>query len=308
MDTKVLYVKYNPSRRDDYLIETSIYESNGRCYVKKEALTVEAKRHIKRMDYNYNRLLDINSEDVVRLTPIVDRGEDYIVYEYVSGDSLYDMLCEYFYSDAKDNFINLIDRYYYLLVKFLRPTDIFTTDDSEIFLFDGIDMDYIKGLANYAQVSYFDLIFSNIISTGQDYVVIDYEWLFNTSLPIHYIFYRALKYGFYGIHLSAGVDVNDCVEFTYFMDKYGICEDEIKTYDMIERNLQRHVSGEKQEIAGRYREGKEIDFEGEMQTLQREVAVLRRELDLFPHRVTSRWVDIFRKSPFVMKLYNALKG
>jgi hypothetical protein len=46
----------------------------------------------------------------------------------------------------------------------------------------------------FDSISNIDLIFSNIIYRDDEIYIIDYEWVFECSLPVEYTLYRTLKY------------------------------------------------------------------------------------------------------------------
>ena len=81
---------------------------------------------------------------------------------------------------------------------------------------------------------------------GDDWYIIDNEWVFNGSLPVSFPFFRSLlifckfKYG------PLGVDA--LIPFEKLLDRYGISEELQKVYHLIEKNFQRYVNGPELEV------------------------------------------------------------
>lgn len=186
---KVLYTKYSSQRRKKFRISTSIIEDNGENYVVKRPLYPEGKMHMKNMLEKY-------AEEKKKLTQIgwdIVQGELYengeVRFPYVKGERLEDVI-EHFvelndYESAVKIILNfnksILESSYILDFQFNSGFQkIFgnlTLDDYHLHAFD---------------LSNIDMVYSNFIVNDSNYILIDYEWIFDFQIPIEFILYRSL--------------------------------------------------------------------------------------------------------------------
>jgi len=192
---KILYVKNNSERSKEFQLKTIIYEEDNQKFIKKEALTKEAISHLKKMKENYTKLTDAILHPNLKLAKIVDESSNSLTFEFIEGESL-----EKRFNDA--SLINqtsqekILDEYVSLM------TTAFKTKlcDSSILenktnqkLFGDLDFSELTNELCFDTISNIDLIFSNIIYTGDTIYLIDYEWAYETSIPINYIIHRTIS-------------------------------------------------------------------------------------------------------------------
>ncbi len=142
------YVRYSNDRRPEYAICTQIREINDRKYVIKRALGKDAGEHIR--DYvRANKLLKERFEGgKLKINDIVLDEGSAITLEYVEGVTLEEKLDDMLSRGDQEGFEALFREY----------------------------LDRISYGENDAKITDIDLIFSNIIISGDDWTVIDYEW------------------------------------------------------------------------------------------------------------------------------------
>ena len=190
----ILYVKCNSERAKRFQIQTTIFEVDGKKFVKKKALTKEAIAHIDNMKQNREALEDSILDKNLLLVPVVESSKDSITFEFINGESFDNRLKRVGYDSNKAK--EMMQSYHNLLlngfktIKF-KHTSMVTNKFKEIFGdFDYSDLD---NTTCYSGICNLDMIFSNLIYQEDKLYLIDYEWLFNLSLPVEYILYRTYQ-------------------------------------------------------------------------------------------------------------------
>ena len=81
----IKYVKFPDERKKKYSLMTKIIEENGKTIVRKEAIDIKAKEHIKQIYSNYKRLVDLYGKEHIAFCKLVN--DSVIDFEYVIGVS-----------------------------------------------------------------------------------------------------------------------------------------------------------------------------------------------------------------------------
>jgi len=191
---KIHYVKINSERARRFQLKTIIYEENGQKYVKKQAMNPDAIVHLKKMKENYSKLTNSIIDKHIKLAKIIDESEDSLTFEFINGISL-----EKRYNLAKKQNkeeTNTLIGYYKELLQTGFKTSTFDSKTMVNKTFKTVlgDLDYSRfdGQLCFDSISNIDLIFSNIIFKDDDIYLIDYEWVYDLSIPINFSAFRAL--------------------------------------------------------------------------------------------------------------------
>lgn len=222
---KLIYTKYSNQRNARFAIRTDIYEDEqGRRCVRKYADTEAARPHIEHIQTVYEQM-----QKQFRGTRFVpNKAElhpEYIEFEYVEGETLEKQLDAYLAADDLDGFCALVKTYadevrrVYGVAESTQTAVADTEAAREVGTTDaGIaqenaDTDTETGTAHEDASAYaeafgtvtlptpvpmargvdIDLIFANIIVTGDTWTAIDYEWTFNFAVPVEFLLWRAGK-------------------------------------------------------------------------------------------------------------------
>ncbi len=162
-DFEIQYAKYSNDRAPQYRIRTQIeQDKTGQRTVCKYPLTEEAVSHVKAIEEAY-QLLSKRYEGSGLSLNHCTLEEGYASFEYVYGVTLAELMDQ------------CLER-----------------GDEEGFL--GYFREYCKrtGYGEECPVADFDLIFSNILVSGDEWTLIDYEWTFAKQVPAKELAYRAL--------------------------------------------------------------------------------------------------------------------
>lgn len=177
-------IKYSINRKKAFQLKTIIYEEKNSKYVLKEAYSQAAKSHLENIYNNYEEYKKSSFNPVE--VKMQDKG---IVFPFVEGVSLDEILVQKLFNKDKNGFIEKLKWYKTLFLKEEQCAFYQTTDFKNIFG----DASNLEGIAamNLANV---DLNFDNIIFLEKDskIITIDYEWVFKFPVPVDYIIYRAI--------------------------------------------------------------------------------------------------------------------
>ena len=174
------FVKINNNRKSEFQTVTIIHSNN---IVSKHPLLPEAEIHIKKM-YDESK----SKFGKIKYLPCKFK-KNHIYYEFLKGNSLENLIMESILQNDKKKFFKLIEDYYDALFYKSSESNKFTTDK-----FLSIFKEKSKEKFHCHDNSNLDLNFSNIFIIDNEFVAIDYEWLFDFKVPIEYIFYRTINY------------------------------------------------------------------------------------------------------------------
>ena len=179
---KMEFIKLNSDRKEEFRTSTIIWSND---VVFKSPLSSKAKTHIKNM---FNESKSVIGK--IKCLPAGFEG-DSIYYDLIKKQSYEDLVVEAIMDDDRDKFFELIDNYYDALFYDSIESNDYANDD------------FLKVFKKKSDISFhcheksnLDLIFSNIFIIDGNFVVIDYEWIFDFKIPLEYIFFRVINHHF----------------------------------------------------------------------------------------------------------------
>jgi len=226
---KVIFAKYNRTRLPKYQIVTSILRDGEQLKVEKRALRKEAVDHILSLFRNYEVLKNnLTNIEIVPLEINADTG-DTAVFPYIYGKSYESLLLDYALKKDENGFFEVVEDYKNLLYELgneTKPVSIpgYTTEESYKCL----------------KVSNLDFTFDNVLLAGERKWLIDYEWVFDWSIPIDYLLYRSV-YLFFWKHKNY---MNNFITFSRMVSYLGYSKEENELFNDIEKKFQETVVGE----------------------------------------------------------------
>lgn len=232
-----IYVKYASERLDDYKVNTLIARGqDGDIKVFKRALSVKANAHIKRLCDNYERLVEqfgstglkpvgVNyikgAEKGIPICGVSPKAKDIAHFDYVAGIGMDSFLQKLESLGQYERMEAVIREYCRKLYNVMGVAPFKRTA-----LFDEVfgKRDFVNEYKATNPCN-LDMIFSNIVFDTEkeekgDWTVLDYEWVFEFSIPIKFVIYRSLFYHF-GDRIDDG--------FMHYLakkglDVYSLCE------------------------------------------------------------------------------------
>ena len=207
----VKYVKYSNDRAPEYAIRTEICRNEKEPFVRKYPLTKEAQEHVRGMAVAYENLvqkyqggnLDINKCELVE-------WEDGVCaqFEFVEGTPLSELMDQCLEKNDLDGFHRLFTEYVERI-----------------------------GYNSECPVADFDLIFANILVSGDKWTLIDYEWTFGKPIDTKELAFRAI----YCYLLED--EKRNRLQLDRILEELQITEAEAEQYREQERDFQSFVTG-----------------------------------------------------------------
>lgn len=216
--SKVIYSKINKERKKEYQLLTSIVmQDSGERSVVKKPLTSDGVPHIMHM---YEYMNTLKCADVKPASSRLDG--DNIVMDYVEGESLCEILLTLLRNEDYEEALSLLNRYKDLVYQLGRDSKPFASTPEFEEVFGTVS---IEGVASGKQLN-IDCILENIIKTGHDNQIIDYEWFFDFYVPYNFLLYRALL----DLYCNYYSDIKALGSLVDLCKSMGISEAEIDEY------------------------------------------------------------------------------
>ncbi len=204
-DIDLSYAKYSNDRAPKYAIKTEI-TSKG---VYKIPLCPEAREHIANMAQNYEKLRKRYEGSSLEINKCsFNEEEGYALFEFVNGRTLEERMDEALALNDREGFRRLFEDYYERI-----------------------------SYNNGADISDNDLIFSNILTDGDKWTIIDYEWCTEKKTEPRQIAFRALYCYVLEDERRNLQDIDELFELI------GITPNEAEYFREKEKTFQKEVTG-----------------------------------------------------------------
>lgn len=238
---ETVYSKYSNDRAEEFAVRTDILEdTQGKRRVRKTALNEAANRHIAHIEESYRKLADRYRGSRLEINRCALEGQD-ISLEYLEGQTLEELLDGCLERGDEKAFELLVGEY-----------------------------EKTVGYGEESGVTDYDLIFANILVSGDRWTVLDYEWTFQIRIPVRELVFRALYC------YSLGSVKRKAVCERLIRDRLGCTGEEAAMLARREVEFQKYVTGKKlalvelrhkignpiipvQELAERYAGGRHVE-------------------------------------------------
>lgn len=230
--SNIIYSKISSERKDKFKICTSILKDQDTYRVEKIALDPSGISHFERIHQFYKTTKD---NDLFHYCP-VRLEKNTLIFDFIKGENLESIVNGYVKHDQLDKIIETMD----LLYKINTCGDIvdFKVNQEFIDVFGKQDESL---LLNQKCIRFcdIDVILENVILTNDNsYSILDYEWVFDCTVPVSFIMYRAILH-------SIALSKLKKEELQVLYERYGITEELKALYLSMEENFQHYVSDEK---------------------------------------------------------------
>jgi SAM-dependent methyltransferase len=231
-----IYSKFNRHRLPKYQTETSILlQKDSQLTAIKRAITPQAIEHIKSISSNYELLnRHYNNIGLVKSRLVNEQ----IIFDHINGKTLNQLLLEATLKRDKTLLGNLLANYINIARTSVPTKSGYYKSNADFFAVFGQHLELEQ--TEYSEIANIDLCFSNIIlDKNNNYHVIDYEWVFDFSIPVNYVIFRSLFYFSlqYNSYLTNFISKNE------LMNLCNISGPEIVLYNNLELNFQNYVLG-----------------------------------------------------------------
>jgi hypothetical protein len=282
----IIYSRFSTNRKPQFRISTVISQGSKTKIVEKKALTQEAVDHVKGFISTHDYLNKFKLPFKIAAVEISDNSA---TFPFIQGDTMFSKVVNYVVNEDFENAIKLIDFYILEIVnKGLKTTKKKPTLELEKVL--GKQIHKFK---KFVEPGIVDLNLDNLIQSEDGNIyLIDYEWVWQSPVPVEYVIFKAITSLFNAlIQMRLKIDVlldkfgkyitNECVELEYNFQNYVINEGQPKSE--FKKNYQNIRKYEPKSMYNHYElfeaQTKRLEFlENENNELKSHLGILQNEL------------------------------
>ena len=181
----------DPTRKEEFVLETRIWENNGSLVSEKRAANPKATAHLDAMVESYSYLSSLKELNrAIKVVPAIKENE-HVNFKFIKGESAERTLLEAVLTGNEESVVTIIDKLI-SVIKSLPTTKQNSADNPRYVSVFGKTF---LGKAPYSKIGLIDLNLDNfIIDKHNDWHLLDYEWVFNFPVSQHFLIQRALWY------------------------------------------------------------------------------------------------------------------
>lgn len=230
----IVYSKISTERKDEFKICTNIVKKNEGYIVEKVALTEKGIQHFNEINEFYKNSQKQN-EKWFKYCP-VRQIDNKLIFDFIDGQNLESLVDLY----VKNNDFNKVFKTMDLLYEIISDGIIESFNVNEEFLnvFGNHDFEL---LSNEKSIRFcdIDIILENVVLTkNKKFYILDYEWVFDCTVPISFILYRAILH-------SMAISKLPSEQIDKLYTRYGISTELRGLYLSMEEHFQNYVSDKK---------------------------------------------------------------
>ncbi len=186
-----VFFTMSPERRTEFLLETRIWNKNGRMFAEKRAAALEAEPHLERMLSNYRTLSKLDTlSSLVSVVPAAKSGAT-LEFDYIAGVSAERLLLEKILSEDTQGAFAIIDKLFAIIDSMPGQRVNPATNQEYLAVFG----ETFNKVLDCTKPGIIDLNLNNfIIDEAGRWHLYDYEWLFDFPVPKKLLRVRFLWY------------------------------------------------------------------------------------------------------------------
>lgn len=211
---------------------TLILEKDGQRWVKKMPLAAEAERHVKSFIEKEMQLCRLYKN--VQVANAFEEDAGGTTFPYIQGEHVGSMIESEL--DSLDCAISQIKKYMEMIDDFHEDMVV----DFQI----SKEFEEVFGSLSYqgkaVKIANVDEILDNFLIRDNKLVLIDYEWVFFSPVPVRYIQFRTI---FYFLVKNYSI-ITPKMSEKDFLGAFGYCEEEIGVWKKMDDHFQEYVHGE----------------------------------------------------------------
>lgn len=230
----IVYSKISTERKEEFKICTNIVKKNEEYIVEKVALTEKGIQHFNEINEFYKNSQKQN-EKWFKYCP-VRQIDNKLIFDFIDGQNLESLVDLY----VKNNDFGKVFKTMDLLYEIISDGIIESFNVNEEFLnvFGNHDFEL---LLNEKSIRFcdIDIILENVVLTKNNkFYILDYEWVFDCTVPISFILYRAILH-------SMAISKLPTEQIDELYKRYGISTELRELYLSMEEHFQNYVSDKK---------------------------------------------------------------
>ena len=230
----IVYSKISTERKDEFKICTNIVKKNEGYIVEKVALTEKGIQHFNEINEFYKNSQKQN-EKWFKYCP-VRRIDNKLIFDFIDGQNLESLVDLYVKNNDFDKVFKNMDLLYEIISDGIIES--FNVNEEFLNVFGNHDFEL---LSNEKSIRFcdIDIILENVVLTkNKKFYILDYEWVFDCTVPISFILYRAILH-------SIAISKLPSEQIDKLYKRYGISTELRGLYLSMEEHFQNYVSDKK---------------------------------------------------------------
>lgn len=230
----IVYSKISTERKDEFKICTNIVKKNEGYIVEKVALTEKGIQHFNEINEFYKNSQKQN-EKWFKYCP-VRQIDNKLIFDFIDGQNLESLVDLYVKNNDFDKVFKTMDLLYEIISDGIIES--FNVNEEFLNVFGNHDFEL---LSNEKSIRFcdIDIILENVVLTkNKKFYILDYEWVFDCTVPISFILYRAILH-------SMAISKLPSEQIDKLYKRYGISTELRELYLSMEEHFQNYVSDKK---------------------------------------------------------------
>ena len=230
----IVYSKISTERKDEFKICTNIVKKNEGYIVEKVALTEKGIQHFNEINEFYKNSQKQN-EKWFKYCP-VRQIDNKLIFDFIDGQNLESLVDLYVKNNDFDKVFKTMDLLYEIISDGI--IEGFNVNEEFLNVFGNHDFEL---LSNEKSIRFcdIDIILENVVLTkNKKFYILDYEWVFDCTVPISFILYRAILH-------SMAISKLPSEQIDKLYKRYGISTELRGLYLSMEEHFQNYVSDKK---------------------------------------------------------------
>lgn len=230
----IVYSKISTERKDEFKICTNIVKKNEGYIVEKVALTEKGIQHFNEINEFYKNSQKQN-EKWFKYCP-VRQIDNKLIFDFIDGQNLESLVDLYVKNNDFDKVFKTMDLLYEIISDGIIES--FNVNEEFLNVFGNHDFEL---LSNEKSIRFcdIDIILENVVLTkNKKFYLLDYEWVFDCTVPISFILYRAILH-------SMAISKLPSEQIDKLYTRYGISTELRGLYLSMEEHFQNYVSDKK---------------------------------------------------------------
>lgn len=230
----IVYSKISTERKDEFKICTNIVKKIEGYIVEKVALTEKGIQHFNEINEFYKNSQKQN-EKWFKYCP-VRRIDNKLIFDFIDGQNLESLVDLYVKNNDFDKVFKTMDLLYEIISDGI--IEGFNVNEEFLNVFGNHDFEL---LSNEKSIRFcdIDIILENVVLTkNKKFYILDYEWVFDCTVPISFILYRAILH-------SMAISKLPSEQIDKLYKRYGISTELRGLYLSMEEHFQNYVSDKK---------------------------------------------------------------
>ena len=230
----IVYSKISTERKDEFKICTNIVKKNEGYIVEKVALTEKGIQHFNEINEFYKNSQKQN-EKWLKYCP-VRQIDNKLIFDFIDGQNLESLVDLYVKNNDFDKVFKTMDLLYEIISDGIIES--FNVNEEFLNVFGNHDFELLSKEKSIRFCD-IDIILENVVLTkNKKFYILDYEWVFDCTVPISFILYRAILH-------SMAISKLPSEQIDKLYKRYGISTELRGLYLSMEEHFQNYVSDKK---------------------------------------------------------------